>query len=301
MAGAQALTDHQRDQEQSIRFALILDCGILAAFILTGILTGALTMIAESIRGSLVLALEAFALLMMRRIHRGRTLTFEFGSGKIEQTANLMLAGGMLVGAAWIAFGAIELITGHSSPASPGGYTMAAIFATINTAENAVAWDAMRRAERGSGSIIMKGQLHVRLVKVISSVAVQLALTMAALATDPLVSAWADAGGALVVTAFIAHSAIGMIREGLPDLLDQSVNEQYQLAITRMLARHFDDYDRLDRVRTRRSGHVIHAEVTLAFDGGLTMAEIDRRITAMKATLQTELPEVDVAIVAGAC
>jgi len=301
VAGPHALTEHQHAQEQSIRFALVLDCGMLAALIATALLSGALTIVAELVRGTMVLTLEAFAFVMMRRIHRGRTVAFEFGSGKIEQTANLLLAGGMLFGAGWIALGAVDLLAGHGGVASPGGYALGCLFAAANTWENAVAWDAMRRAERGTGSVIMKGQLHVRLVKVISSLLVLTALTIATLASDPLVSAWADAGGALVVTAFITQSAVGMIRAGLPDLLDQSVNEDFQIAINRVLARHFDDYDRLDRVRTRRAGHVVHAEVAVAFRADLTIAEVNRRIDAMKASLDEEIPGVDVSVIAASC
>jgi divalent metal cation (Fe/Co/Zn/Cd) transporter len=124
-------------------------------------------------------------------------------------------------------------------------------------------------------------------------------LTVAALSPDPVVIVWADSLGALVVTGFIVHTAAGMIRAGLPDLVDRSVNEEFQAAINRMLIRHFDDYERLDLVRTRRTGTVVHAEITLGFRPDLTMADVSRRIEAMKASLRQDVGDADIAIVAG--
>jgi divalent metal cation (Fe/Co/Zn/Cd) transporter len=89
----------------------------------------------------------------------------------------------------------------------------------------------MRRAARGSGSLIMKGQLQARVVKLVSSACVQLSLTVAALSWDGVVITWADSLGALFVCAFIVHAAIGMIRSDLPDLIDRAVNEDIQAAI----------------------------------------------------------------------
>jgi divalent metal cation (Fe/Co/Zn/Cd) transporter len=224
----------------------------------------------------------------------------EFGSGKLEQVVNMLLGVSMLLGAAWIALGVVRMLTGNAAAVSQPAYAVAAILASINTCENAVAWDAVRRAA-GGGSLIMQGQLRVRAVKFGSSLFVQAALTVAALSTDHAVVAWADALGAIVVTIFIVHSAIGMMKAGLPDLLDRSVNEEFQLAINRMLARHFDDYDRLDRVRTRRSGNVVYAEIALAFNADLTIAEVNRRIEAMKASLHEEISGADVSILAASC
>lgn len=296
-----AVTQQQRDRERSVTFAVSLDFGMLVTFIVVSVVTGALTTIAVTVRGGLMLCIEIFALHIMKRVHRGRTAAFEFGSGKLEQVVNLLLGLSMLIGGLWIVVGALDLIRGTGDIASPGGYAAAAVFASFNTWENAIAWDAVRRAARGGGSLIMAGQLQVRRVKLMSSLLEQATLTVAAVSLDRVVSAWADAAGAILVVGVILHTAAGMLRAGLPDLLDQSVNEETQVAINRMLAKHFEDYDRLDRVRTRRSGDVVYAEVALAFRADLTNAEVNRRIDAMKASLREEIPGADVSILAASC
>jgi len=236
----------------------------------------------------------------MRRIHRGRLTVLEFGTRKLEQLVNLLIAGGMLAGAAWILLDVVKLVSGVDDPGSPAGFAFAAIATGVNFYINVLALDGMRRAAHGGGSLIMEGQLQARLVKVVSSAFVQLTLTIAALSTDAAIIVWCDAIGAIFVCGFIVHSAIGMLRAGLPDLIDQSVKEQYHAAINRMLTKHFDDYDRLDQVRTRRSGETVYAEVALAFEPTLTIGEVNARIEAMKATLREEVGEVEISILAAA-
>jgi divalent metal cation (Fe/Co/Zn/Cd) transporter len=297
----QTLTDQQRARERSIAVALVMDIILMAACAVAAVLAGSVTMIAELVRGLLMTAIEVFALVVMRRIHRGRLAILEFGTSKLEQLVNLLIAGGMLAGAMWILFDVVKLVSGVDDPGSPAGFAVAAIASGINLYINALALDGMRRAARGGGSLIMQGQLQARIVKVVSSAFVQLMLTIAALSTDAAIIVWCDAIGAIFVCGFIIHSAIGMLRAGLPDLIDQSVTEEFQAAINRMLAKHFEDYDRLDQVRTRRSGEKVYAEVALAFQSTLTIGVVNARIDAMKASLREEIGDADISILAAAC
>lgn len=292
------ITDQQRARERSIEFALGMDVAMLATYATAAIAAGSLTMLAELVRGSLMTVIEVFALMVMMRIHRGRIAMLEFGSGKLEQLVNLLIAAGMLIGAAWIAMDVVTMISAGEADGTPAGFALAAIAAAVNCYENVLAWDGMRRAARSGGSLIMKGQLSARVVKLVSSAFVLLTMTVAALSIDGVVIAWADSIGALFVSGFIVHSAVGMVRAGLPDLIDRSVNEEFQIAINRTLARHFNDYDRLDHVRTRRSGDIVHAEIGLGFSAVLTMAEVSARIDAMKASLREEAGTADISILA---
>ena len=121
-------------------------------------------------------------------------------------------------------------------------------------------------------------------------------MTVAAISTDDVVAIWADAVGSFFVVGFIVVNAIRMLRAGFPDLIDRAVEEEVQLAINRALAQHFDDYDRFDGVRSRRSSERVFVEVALGFDGRLTMTEVDRRIAALTATIEREIAHADVTV-----
>ncbi|MEX1109920.1 MAG: cation diffusion facilitator family transporter [Dongiaceae bacterium] len=298
MAPRGSITLDQRRKENSIFYSLIADMGILTIFFIVGIVGGSLTIIAEMIRGTLMNAIEGFSLLVMRRVHRETLFTLEFGPGKLERVANVGIAISMVIGALWVFINAILMILGDRELASPFGLALAAVCAAINLFINLLAWDAVRRAAQTGKSVIMQAQLKSREVKLLSSVFILAALTVAALTPDPVIVTWAEVIGSTIVAGVILFNAIDLFRAGLPDLLDRSVDESAQIAINRALAKHFDDYESLGRVRSRRSGHRTFIEVALGFDETLTMTEVGRRIVAIGNSMQTEIENADVSILA---
>ncbi|TMJ40923.1 MAG: hypothetical protein E6G87_00700, partial [Alphaproteobacteria bacterium] len=97
-----SITADQHAEERSIFLAILADCVIAAAMVQVGLFGGSFTMLAESLRAWLMLAIEIFSFVVMRRIHRGVLSGFEFGHGKLEQLASLSIAAGMFGGAVWI-------------------------------------------------------------------------------------------------------------------------------------------------------------------------------------------------------
>jgi cation diffusion facilitator family transporter len=290
------LTPEQRAKERSIQTGLMLDYSILSLLIVIGVIGGSLTIIAEAIRGTLMNAIEAFSLIVLRRIHRGRLAALEFGTGKLEQIANLLIAFGMLGSAVWIVLSAVETITGDRQEGAPIGLAAAAIAGAVNVYINLVAWDGVRRAAEGDSSFIMQGQLSARVVKLMSSIVVQVTLTVAAVTTDAVIARWADALGSLLVTGVICRTAMGLLRAGIPDIIDRGLDQAARGAIERALARHREDYDRLDRLRSRRSGETLFIELALAFNPALSLFEVSRRIEGVRAAILQEVGAADIAI-----
>lgn len=290
------ITADQHAKERSIFLAILADSAIVAAMIQIGLFGGSFTILAEAVRASLMLVIEIFSLVVMRRIHRGVLSGFEFGHGKLEQVASLSIAAGMLGGAVWISFGVLDIIAGAKPLGTPFGLALAAMLGAVNTCVNVITWDAMRRAARSGGSVIMSAQLRARVVKLFSSLFVQATMTVAAVSLNDVIVSWADAIGSAFVAGFMVINAVEMMRSGLTDLLDRTVEEEIQIAVNRALVRHFKDYDRLDRVRSRRAGERVFIEIALGFDGNLALDEADRRVEALKITLNEEIRRADISI-----
>jgi len=288
-------TPQQLAQERSIRFALLADLGVLALFVPVGLLGGSLTIKAEAIRFVLMMSIEIFAYTVMWRLHRGKLHDLEFGGGKLEQIANLVTGLGMLGAAAWIATKAMAIVGGHAAVGTPLGLALAAIVA-LNAYINFIAWDGMRRAAEGESTLVMQGQLHARRVKLICSLVVLFTMTVAALSTDNVVVASADAVGSVFVAAFMVINGSDMLRTGIPDLLDRSAGKSVRDTVDRVLAGSAGHYQRLDRVRSRRSGRVVFVEIVLSFEPGLTIAEFNRRIAALKQSMANEIEHADISI-----
>ena len=88
-----------------------------------------------------------------------------------------------------------------------------------------------------------------------------------------------------------------MIRTSVPDLLDRTLDEELQLVVVRELAEHFDKYEQLHGVRSRRSGGNIYIEIFLEFDGTMQMCDVQDEINRMKKDLETKLPRSSVNII----
>jgi divalent metal cation (Fe/Co/Zn/Cd) transporter len=299
-AGPRAISAEERYHERSILFALSADLGMAVPILLAGLLGGSLTSLAEAIRGILMIAIEGYSLIVLRRIHRDQLVDFEFGAGKLEQMCNLIIAAGMVGGALWIAQSAFWLMLEGQSHASPLGLATAACIGGVNTFINFAAWDEIRQAAKGERSLIMQAQVRARFTKLISSLFVQMTLTISAVANDPVIAAWSDLVGALFVSCIILLIALRMFRTGLPDLLDRAVDEAAQIMILQALIHHFHIYTSLDGIRTRRSGSRLFIEISLGFERQLPIGEVDRHARAIREMIMGQLPGSDVSILATA-
>ncbi|GAB5468142.1 MAG: cation diffusion facilitator family transporter [Rhodospirillales bacterium] len=296
MASSRRLTAQERQRERALLYTLIADIAIVGVIAVVAVASGSLTMGAELIRTVLMVALEVFSFVAMWRIHRGRFADFEFGHGKIEQLANLGIAVGLLVGGGLVLTGSITALTGTPQVLSPLGLAFAASVAAINTSENFLAWYAMRRAAKAEANAILTSQMRARWVKLVSAVVVQLALTIAAITYDTLVAHWLDGLGAIFVGCFMILTAVGMFREGLPDLLDKGLDEAAHLAILRALSAHDESYTLFHGVRTRSSSGHMFVEVELGYPKDLPLEEIDRRRMALEKSFHEELGPCDITV-----
>jgi divalent metal cation (Fe/Co/Zn/Cd) transporter len=295
-----ALTDDQRTKEGSILFAIAMDTAMFILVLTAAVIGGSLTMLAEASRGGLGYMLECFTFLVLRRIHRGVLVDMEYGSGKLEQVANVMIGASMLIAAGWIGVGVLKIASGQRAIGTPAGLTFAAMVGMLNLYVNVLAWDAVRRAAAAKDSLIMEAQLTLRWVKMIASVVVIVSLTVAALSSDDVIVAFADGLGSLFVATYLVIESIAVLRSALPDLLDRSAGEHVRETVTRSLATHAGDYASMYGFRSRRSGRVTFIEIALGFDVALTMAEVNRRIEALKSTISEELGQAEVSIIASA-
>ncbi len=296
MARGREVTPVQVQRERALLYTLIADVLVVASIAIAASASGSLTMGAELVRTALMTALEVFSLIAMRRIHRGLFAAFEYGHGKIETLANIGIAIGLLVGGILIFTGALSSLSGSPHVLSPLGLAIGAVVASVNTCENFLAWAAMRRAAKVEANAILNAQMRARWVKLVSSVVVQVAMTIAAITYDTVIAHWLDGLGALFVAGFMVITAIDMMREGIPDILDRGVDEAAQLAILRVLGIHFESFAKFHGMRTRRASGQIFVEVELGYPEDLPLAEIDRRRKALEESLRNELGDCDVAI-----
>ena len=290
----------ERARERAVAIATATDLVLFLAHLVLGLLGGSLTILAEAIRGGLMLLIESYALVVLYRLHRGHEPGVEFGAGKLEILCNLVIALARVGAVIWIGRNVAALLLEGRSTASPLAMALSASLGAVALFGNFMVFRLVRDATALGRSTIMNAQLGARMVKLRGSLALFVTLTLAASAAEPVVAAWADATGALIAAGLILLAAIRTIRACLADLLDRTVDASTRQAVERALARHGDAFLGLTRLRARRSGSTVFVELALRFDRRLPLAEVERRAAMLRATVAAEVPGADVTILPAA-
>ena len=106
-----------------------------------------------------------------------------------------------------------------------------------------------------------------------------------------------DPVASFFIIGLLLYSGFRMIVSSLPDLLDQTLEEELQLVVVRELAEHFHEYEQLQNVKSRRSGGSIYVDIFLEFRGDLHMGEVQDTMDHMKLSLETKIPKSSVNII----
>ena len=289
------LTAEQRRREGALVLAASLDSGLVVLLLMGGIAGESLTCLAEGIRGGLMTLIDLVALFVIRKIHRGALQGFDYGTGKIEQLCSIAISLGLALGAGLVGYDAVEMAMRGHSDASPLGLSLAAVVGALNLVVNFISWDSVRQATLGRPSAIMSAQLHARTTKLLASLLVQVTMTVAALAKDPVAVAIADAAGALMVCVVMGHAALRLMLEAVPDLLDRSIAHVAQPALEQALsalpaAFHFAGF------RSRGTSRAFALEVILACQEGTDVGEVARAERALAAALRKLLPDIELSV-----
>lgn len=272
------------------------DVVIICLALVAAIWGNSLMMAAETLRGALLVALEMVLLVLLRRIHRGRTQQFDYGAGKLEQFANLGIGTAMGLAGAWVAVSAAYRWWNPPAHAS-GGLIFAVAIGALNLVQNGLALWGLWRAGQDGTSLIINGQIRTRLTKLASSGIVFVALCVNATLGSGVWGRIAEVAGSAFVAIVMLELAVSMWRQALPSLLDRTLDEGRQSAINQVLAAHFEGYDDLIAVRSRLSGKTAFVEVVLGFDPKLTIGEVQSWADRMTADIGELIPEASVAII----
>ena len=270
---------------------------MVAPMIVIGALSGSLTLLADMLRACLLTLMELFAYVVMRRIHRGRLPSYQYGSGKIESFLNVLIGAALVLSSVWVfAMGVVNLI--EPPQPRPIGLAAATAIAAINAAQNAWMFVTFLRARRIGASILIDGQARTRLLKLVSSIVATLAILVSAMFAGQISGRVADLVGSAVVVQVMLWTAYQLIAGALPDLMDRMIEPSQLTLVNRVLLRDFDGIDAIHHVRTRRSGVTKYIEIGLGFAADRRIGEIDTINQSLKEELEAQIPDAKVTVVA---
>ncbi|MEH6478389.1 MAG: cation transporter [Sneathiella sp.] len=283
-------------KERAIEVACFADILILSAQIVVAISTGTLTILAEAVRGGLMLIVEIFSLAILHAVHRDKLQHFQFGIGKIEQFIWLLIGVALLVSGLWLGQIGISRLLEEPIAPSPLALAISATINAINLLINGFAWYAMLATRKGDDSDIFRAQFRTRTVKTLCSIFLQITLTIAALTNDSLIALIMDTTGAGVVSLYMIISGFSMAAQSFPHLLDRPVSIRRHNDISKIAQKALDKAFDISKIRTRQSGRYDHVEITILVSDQLTGEQIKKQFLGVKSAIEKEIDNIDLCI-----
>lgn len=211
-----------------------------------------------------------------------------FGHGKAEAFAAIMQA--MLVGFS-ACLVAIEAIRRFRDPQPIAESSLALAVMGISIALTlALVW-AQTRALRQTGSVATSGDRAHYMADLASNMAVIVGIAAASM----LGWRWADPLVGLLVSAWLAWSAVDVARGGWDQLLDRELSDEARARI-RELALSAGVLLDVHSLRTRASGPYVHIQFHAEMPPDLSLVEAHHAMVAAEKAILSEFPAADILI-----
>jgi cation diffusion facilitator family transporter len=293
-SSSETVTHEERERSIFVGFlvavCLLVPCAV-AAYVARSMTLGVdlLISLAETLASLL-------SWIIVRKVRRGRNYTFNYGFGKLENISGLGVAAVMLASFMVVVIEGINRLREPVATVEAGVLLGLAITA-FAAASDTWLWMKNLRLARRQPSPLMEAQWRFFRSKSVCDYAVLTSLGLTLLLHEHSWSVYIDTVFSFGLSGFLLWSAYMITADSIYDLLDRALDESLQFEITRFLAVHFEAYDGLHGVRTRRSGDQVYIEIYLEFAGGKLMADVQQVIDTLTADLEARIRNSHVAIV----
>ena len=280
--------NHSKAKEHSILLGLILGLFGLATGIIAAIIANSLTLESEILKNIGLVTAVFLSYLSIRKVNRGKTEGYNYGYGKLESVSSLIVAAVLVISLVVIIGHTVERLQ-HPVELHEGGLDLAIVFSAVGLLTSAWLWRHDYHLVKEEYSPVLESLWRMYRFKTIASVLVIISLALSAIFNDQPWASYVDPIGSVIISLFIVQSIYNISTMSVYDLLDRALEESLQIVILRELAQYFDEYEAIHGIRSRRSGANVYVEIFLEFDGERKMAEVQRVIDAVKASLESKI------------
>jgi cation diffusion facilitator family transporter len=260
---------------------------LIAAKTIVGLWTGSLALLAEAAHSGLDLFATVITALSVKAADRPADKTHHYGHGKIESLSALFEATLLFGACIWILHEAITRLQHPSDIPIVNVYSFAVI--AIAIVVDYYRYKKLMQAARKYHSQALEADAIHFYSDILSSSLVLLGLIAVALGY-PI----ADAIAALMVALWVGWLSVRLARKNLDILIDR-VPEGYIEKI-HDLTLGMDKILSIDKLRLRRSGPALFADMRVGIDQSLTFIEAHRKARELERILVAEVPGLDVVV-----
>jgi cation diffusion facilitator family transporter len=292
----EAIPGAEKERESALFLNLLVATAPAIPKLTAAALSGSVTLFTSGMKTVNEATAILIAWIIARKIARGEHGTYDYGMGKFENLARIVTGGLILVSLFILVIAATYRIL---FPATLGsGWAMVGmVIVIIMAAVDSYFWIRNYRIAVREPSPLMDSQWRLFRLKAIANLVVLVTLILAVLCAGLPWAVYIDPVASFFVMGILLYSGYKMIESSLPDLLDQTLEEELQLVVVRELAEHFHHYEQLHGVKSRRSGGNIYVDIFLEFSGDLPMGEVQDTMDRMKQSLETQIPKSFVNII----
>lgn len=276
-----------REVRRVLAIVLVLNLAVMVAKGIYGLWSGSLAIWSDAVHSLTDASSNVIGLVVLRFAGAPPDAGHPYGHRKLEMVAAAAI--GVAVALAAVNFGwdAIDaLIHGAEAPAtSPAGFAVIGGTWAVNAI--VATYEARRARELGSPYLAADAAHTASDLLVTAGVAVSFTASY-------LGVPWADPVGALLVIAFIARIAWGILRSNVTVLVDRVTIDPARIA---EIARAVPGVDDCHRVRSRGPEGAAEVDLHLLVDGELPLREAHAIAHRVEEALRREIPAiVDVTI-----
>ena len=292
-AGAAAGGDGT-ERERAVMIGIVTSGAQLPVGIVAAVLGGSIALVADLLRASAELLAMVLSWLALRAVRRAPRDVFNYGLDKLESAASVVVGGALLVSFVVVLVGAIARLV---APTPIGNASLGLVAAVVGTAGSVWLWRRNYVIARRAASPVMEAHWRLYRSKTVTNGTVAVSVGIALAFKDHAWAAYADPLGSLVIAGYLLYSSWAVTTSSVQDLLDRTLEESRQLLIMRVLARHFEAYDDVGYIRSRRSGGRLYVEIVLGFDPARSLGDVQGVVDRMRGDLELQLPGSTVVIV----
>ena len=246
--------------------------GLTSLKIIVALLTGSLGILAEAAHSGLDLVAALMTFFAVRVADRPADASHNYGHGKVENLSAFLEAGLLLLTAVWVIYEAIRRLLFHEGHIDASIWAFVVMFVSIGV--DFLRSRALMRVARKLGSQALEADALHFSTDIWSSSVVIAGLFVVFLTAHFHLPTWlgqADAVAALGVSGIVIWVSSQLLRETIDALLDrapEALAAQVQASID-----HVEKVYEVRRVRTRRAGNKLFADVIIAAPRTLTFEQ----------------------------
>jgi ferrous-iron efflux pump FieF len=231
----------------------------------------------------------------IRRMARGAGGRFDYGLGKMEHLTSLIVGVLMTVCLLIITGNAVRNIL-HPAHIAGIGVQISMAAQMAYAAINGVVARRSRRAAKKENSPLLEAQARLHFARATANIFILLSLGLSIALARFGWARYIDPAASLVIAGSILMAALGIFSTSVGDLLDRTLEESDQLLILRELARHFNDYEYLHGIRSRRSGTEVYIEILLEFAPEKKAGDIQTVAASLRRQIESQIRNSHVTI-----